>query len=100
MLTIVPGSVDARRSPLSFLVRRLSPSRLALGLLTETGYIKFDNNVGNGATKFNKWNGLGYLRCMEYMGVISNHCGGQGGTYETGFGQVSCLDCSLKAMTN
>ncbi|KAF2652487.1 hypothetical protein K491DRAFT_718915 [Lophiostoma macrostomum CBS 122681] len=55
------------------------------------GYINFHSNYGNSAGKDDHWNGLGFLRCMEYMGVISKFCGGHGGTYETGFGEINAI---------
>ncbi|KAF2249205.1 hypothetical protein BU26DRAFT_505273 [Trematosphaeria pertusa] len=52
------------------------------------GYVRYDLNWGNGAKPTDNWNALSYQRCMEYMGKIVNACGGEGGSYETGYGEV------------
>jgi hypothetical protein len=53
------------------------------------GWVRFDSSYGNISGKDDPWNVVSYLRCMEYMGNIERQCGGHGGSYETGYGEVS-----------
>ncbi|KAF2650284.1 hypothetical protein K491DRAFT_683112 [Lophiostoma macrostomum CBS 122681] len=52
------------------------------------GWVRFDLNWGNLASPQDNWNAQSYPRCIEYMKTISDHCGGNGGSYETGYGEV------------